>query len=165
VSSVRAVSGRLPKPLRSTRARPLVRRVSKAVTAIDRRLLRAGRSALGARVAGRPALLLTTVGRRTGRPRTTPLIYSSVEDRTLLLVAANGAASWRPDWLLNLAAHGHVTVELQGECFPADARVLGVDERAARWQEACTRFPGLAAAQHATGRSIELVEVTLQATP
>jgi deazaflavin-dependent oxidoreductase (nitroreductase family) len=106
-------------------------------------------------------LLLTTTGRRTGRNRTTPLLYERVDADRLLLAAANGAADWRPAWLLNLTAHACVTVEMGVERWRGEARILPPEERAGRWRGAVAAFPGLDAAQRATTRAIDLVEVRL----
>jgi len=92
-------------------------------------------------------LLLTTIGRRTGRPRTTPLLFHRAIDGSLLLVAVNGTNDWDPDWLHNLAANPRGKVEIDGVRKPVQAVVLDDAERAAMWDEACRAFPGLEAAQ------------------
>ena len=159
------MSGQLPAPLRHRRARPIVRPVSLLLTAIDRRLVRRGRRSIGGRVAGhRPVLLLTTTGRRTGRPRTTPLLYAWVRPDVVLLVAANGAADWRPAWLLNLCEDPRVAVAIEGDHRHGTARVLTGSERSERWRDALGAFPTLARAQQATPRAIDLVEVALTPT-
>ena len=132
------------------------------LTAIDRHRVRRGRASIGGRVAGGvPVLLLTTIGRRTGRPRTTPLLYTPNETDTLLLIAANGAADWRPEWLLNLEHTPSVTVEVDGRQVQGVARVLSGAERLRRWAEATAAFPGLAEAQRVARRQIDVVEVHL----
>src|SRR5207249_2919892 len=91
----RLALGRLPPPLRRRRARPLVTRISRLFTSLERRLARAGRSTIGGWVAGGvPVLLLTTRGRRSGNRHVTALLFHRDADRSLLLIAANGAADW-----------------------------------------------------------------------
>src|SRR5688572_14004181 len=63
--------------------------------------------------AGSDLLLLTTTGRKTGRPRTTPLLYLPDQARWVV-VASNGGADWEPGWWLNLRAGGTGTVEIAG---------------------------------------------------
>ena len=158
-----AIDGRLPGPLRRRRARPLVRRVSRLVTALDRRLLRTGRRTIGGRVAGDvPVLLLSTTGRRTGRRRTTPLLFHREDGDHLLLVAANGGADWHPDWLHNLRADPRVSVELDGVGRRCRAHVLDEVERAVAWPTAVRAFPGLAQAQAESSRMIPLVRLTIE---
>ena len=142
--------------------RSLVRQLSRTFTAVERRMIRAGRRPLGSRLAGgTPVLLLTTVGRRTGRRRVTPLLFHRCEDGSLLLVAVNGAADWDPDWLHNLVADPHAEVEIDGARYEVDAQVFGDDERRARWDELCVAFPGLDEVQARTRRTIPIVRLRL----
>ena len=153
--------GRLPRPLRRRRARPVVAGFSRLFTRVERRLARAGRSTIGGWVAGgAPALLLTTTGRRSGQPHTTPLLFHRDADGSLLLIAANGAADWNPDWFHNLVSDPRVEVELDGARHPGRATVLHGDERAAAWPRALRAFPGLEATQAESRRDIPLIRVT-----
>src|SRR2546429_8732382 len=63
---------------------------------------------------GRPLLLLTTTGAKSGRRRTHPLMYLRDDDR-LLVFASTGGAPTNPDWYHNLLAHPEVTVEVGNE--------------------------------------------------
>ena len=65
-------------------------------------------------------VLLTTTGRRSGEPRTTPMMFHRDGDR-VLVIASNIGAPRHPDWYLNLAADPHVTVEIGDEAYPAIA--------------------------------------------
>lgn len=78
---------------------------------------------------GRQLLLLTTTGAVTGEPRTNPLAWSKDGNR-IVIVASKGGAPTNPAWFGNLVAHPVVTVELEGETFPARATVVNrEDER------------------------------------
>lgn len=154
--------GRLPRPLRSRRARPFVRRFSKVFTSLERRRARAGRSTIGGWVAGGvPVLLLTTKGRHSGKGHTTPLLFHRTGDGSLLLIAANGAANWHPDWYHNVVADPCVEVELDGARRSANATVLAGNERTIAWPTALRAFPGLAATQREATREIPLVRLTI----
>ena len=85
----------------------------------------------------------TTTGRRSGRRRTTPLLYVREASGDLLMVAANGGADWNPHWYWNLVADPAVEVEIDGLRFDAVAHVLDADERRAVWPTATLAFPGL----------------------
>ena len=79
-----------------------------------------------------PALLLTTVGRRSGLPRTNGLTYC--RDRgDIIVVASNGGSDRPPAWLLNLEADPEVTVRLGRTVVRATARVADPEERAQLW--------------------------------
>jgi deazaflavin-dependent oxidoreductase (nitroreductase family) len=105
----------------------------------DRRLLAVtggGRTVLGP--FGVPLLLLTTTGRRTGRPRTTPLVYLSEGDR-LLVAASNFGGPAHPAWSENLVARPRATVTLAGLELPVTAAVLDGPARERAW----SRFEAL----------------------
>ncbi|HEY7835313.1 MAG TPA: nitroreductase/quinone reductase family protein, partial [Ktedonobacterales bacterium] len=72
---------------------------------------RANREQGGDQFAGRPLLLLTTRGAKTGRMHTTPMMYVRDGNR-LLVIASNAGAPADPDWYRNLVAHPAVTVEV-----------------------------------------------------
>ncbi len=154
--------GRLPPPLRRRRLRPVVQRLSKAFTRFELRRARAGRGTVGGWVAGGvPVLLLTTTGRVSGRPHTTPLLVHRERDGSMLLVAVNGTADWDPDWLRNLRADARASVEVGSERHDVVATVLDGAERAAAWEDARRALPGLEPAQAACRRTIPLVRLAV----
>jgi deazaflavin-dependent oxidoreductase (nitroreductase family) len=69
---------------------------------------------------GVPTLLLTTIGRRSGRPRRTALIYGRDGDR-YVVVASKGGAPEHPLWYLNLRAQPEVEVQVGAERFRASS--------------------------------------------
>ncbi|HKW22214.1 MAG TPA: nitroreductase family deazaflavin-dependent oxidoreductase [Ktedonobacterales bacterium] len=75
-----------------------------------------------------PLVLLTTIGARSGQPRTTPVAYS-IDGAHLVIIASAGGAPTDPDWYHNLVAHPMVTVELGSETFQACAQVVDGAER------------------------------------
>jgi deazaflavin-dependent oxidoreductase (nitroreductase family) len=77
---------------------------------------------------GASLLLLTTRGKRSGKPRTTPLGYQPDGER-LIVVASFMGAPKHPDWYLNLVAHPQVTVEVGKETFNALATIVERSER------------------------------------
>ena len=73
-------------------------------------------------------LLLTTTGRKSGKPRTRPLLYLE-EDNLYVLVASFGGAPHHPAWYLNLRSNPSVTIQIDGRRFPAIAETAGAEER------------------------------------
>src|SRR6266550_7757185 len=65
-------------------------------------------------------LLLTTVGAKSGQPRTMPLAYTTDGDH-FIVIASKGGAPTNPDWYHNLLANPLVTVEIGNERFQARA--------------------------------------------
>ncbi len=103
-------------------------------------------------------LLLTTVGRRTGTPRTTPMMFHRFGDR-LLVMASNAGAAKAPDWYVNLVAHPRVIVEAPDATYDAVAGTLIGADRAAAWDDLVRAFPFFADHQRKAGRVIPLVEL------
>ncbi len=81
---------------------------------------------------GRPLLLLTTIGAKTGQRRTTPMMVIPDGDR-YLVIASNAGAPRHPDWYWNLMAHPDVTVEVGKEIFDAVATIAEGKAREQLW--------------------------------
>lgn len=116
------------------------------------------RGRVGHRLERYTFLLLTTTGRKSGQPRTTPLMTFPDGDR-YFVVASNGGRDESPNWLLNLRAHDRVTVQVADREFAAVARVLGDDERAALWPRLTAYYGGWAHYETLTTRPIPVVEL------
>ena len=113
--------------------------IGRIVSPLQRRLLRAtgGRLSLTGRA---PVLLLTTIGRRTGKPRTVPLFY--VRDGDKLVVCNVNPGFERPNpWPLNLSAHSKANVELRGQTFEVEARAATSDEVERIWPDLARLWP------------------------
>jgi deazaflavin-dependent oxidoreductase (nitroreductase family) len=91
---------------------------------------------------GRPMIILTTTGAKSGRRRSTPLTYSRDGDR-YVIVASQGGASSHPAWYHNLEADPHVTAEVGGETFQARATVADEPERRRLYDQHAESHPGL----------------------
>ena len=105
---------------------------------------------------GRPLLLLTTTGAKSGRRRTHPLMYLRDDDR-LLVFASTGGAPTNPDWYHNLLAHPEVTVEVGNETYDAIATPVTGEERDriyARWAQ---MYPQYGEYQRNTTRKIPVI--------
>jgi deazaflavin-dependent oxidoreductase (nitroreductase family) len=112
---------------------------------------------------GMPVLLLTTVGSRTGRRRTSPVAYVTDGDR-VMVVASNGGRDAHPSWYLNLLAEPKVTVERGTETYEAVAvpalgeehdrlfaYVSGVNPAYAEYQAAVSRTMPVVVLEPVTG--------------
>ena len=101
---------------------------------------RANGGQVGGRFAGRPILLLTTTGAKSGLPRTTPLNYSTDGDR-LVVIASRGGSPAHPDWYRNLVAHPEVTIEVGAETFRARATTAIEPERTRLFDQQAALMP------------------------
>jgi len=108
------------------------------------------------RWANQPLLLLTTIGARSGQPRTTPLLYSTDGDR-FVVIASKGGEPTHPDWYRNLVANPDVTLEVGGETFPARAEVAEGSERRRLFDQQAAQMPFFAEYERKTPREIPVV--------
>jgi len=105
---------------------------------------------------GSTVLLLTTTGRKSGKPRTTPLIYARDGDR-YVIIASQGGAPEHPGWYRNLSKEPEVELQVEDEVFPAHARTAEGDERRRLWSKANEVWPHYAEYQQRTDRVIPVV--------
>ena len=110
---------------------------------LHRLLYQATGGRVGRRLAGSPTLLLTTVGRRSGQPRSQPLSYVKDHDRWVV-VASNAGSDRPPAWLLNLQENPDVVVHEGTMKHLASARVATDEERTQLWERMNRRYRGLA---------------------
>ena len=109
---------------------------------------------------GAPVLLLTTTGRKSGRPRTVPLLYLK-DGSDFVLVASQGGAPQHPGWYLNLEADPKAEVEIGAEHFPVMARRVSEDEKAALWPRVVAIYAPYEQYQRRTTRPIPVVRLSL----
>ena len=128
----------------------------KILGTIHRWLYRGSGGKWGQTFFGSPILLLTTTGRRTGRPRTWPLTYLPEGER-LIVIASNGGQPNHPAWYLNLRANPHVTVQLGEPTRAMIAQRTEGDERARLWSRVVEEYPAYAEYQRKTDRQIPVV--------
>jgi len=105
---------------------------------------------------GTSILLLTTKGRKSGEPRTTPLIYGTAGD-AYVVVASKGGADEPPGWYVNLEADPDVEVQVRDDAFAARARVATPEEKPALWQQMIGEWPYYEDYQRKTDREIPIV--------
>ncbi|MDT0347758.1 nitroreductase/quinone reductase family protein [Streptomyces litchfieldiae] len=122
---------------------------------------RENNGAVGGMFEGAPLVLLTTAGRRTGRPHTTPAVHLRDGERYLVF-ASNAGGPRHPHWYLNLLASPQVTVETAGEHgsvrkLAAQAVPLEGEERDHWWERQCQVDPGFREYEAKTDRTIPVV--------
>lgn len=108
-------------------------------------------------------LLLTTTGRASGEPYTTPLIYGQ-DGANYAVVASNGGARTHPDWYRNLQAHPDVEIQVEGEVMPATAHTAEAEERARLWAKMADIWPDYDTYATRTDREIPVVVLTPQSS-
>jgi deazaflavin-dependent oxidoreductase (nitroreductase family) len=111
------------------------------------------------RIAGLPNLMLTVAGRKSGAPRSTPLLcvpYGGGQ----LIAGSNFGGAKAPVWVLNVRAADRVTVRVDGRSHEAVPRELTGDERAAAWEHMVRTWPNYARYAERTDRVIPVFWLT-----
>jgi deazaflavin-dependent oxidoreductase (nitroreductase family) len=134
--------------------------VLKAWTRFHRWAYRRTNGKVLSRMRGKPTLLLTTTGRRTGRPHTVPLPYYLADGDAMIVVGSASGAERHPAWVLNLIANPRVTVQYLADSGPAQAEILAGGERKAMWERISVEAPWYAGYQQRTSREIPLIRLT-----
>ena len=107
---------------------------------------------------GSGVLILVTKGRKSGKPRSSPLLYFQFEESgDLIVVASNYGQDRHPAWYLNVAADPNVSVEADGERFAAGARIAQGEERTALYDRVVTANSRFATYRASTQRQIPVV--------
>jgi deazaflavin-dependent oxidoreductase (nitroreductase family) len=105
---------------------------------------------------GSKILLLTTTGRKSGEPRTSPLIYENAGD-AYVIVASKGGAPEHPGWYENLQQTPEVELQVKDEVFAARARTAQGEERERVWKLAAQQWPAYDDYREKTDREIPVV--------
>ena len=111
---------------------------------------------VGGSFLGRPILLLTTTGRKSGRSYTTPLQYLSDGD-DVVLAASNGGSQRHPDWWLNLRAHPEAKVQIRLQRKRVVAEIAKGKERDRLWGRLVQMYRGYQDYQETAEREIPVV--------
>jgi len=120
---------------------------------------RASGDVLSGPMEGFPVLPLTTTGRRSGRPHTTPLGFVEHGGRLVVAASAGGAAT-DPDWYRNLVASPVVIVEVGASTWAGVAEVVVGTERTRLFERLAAALPGMAEYATSAGRAIAVVALS-----
>lgn len=114
----------------------------------------------GGRMMGFEALVLTTVGRKSGLERTTPVGWFPGDDGSWLIVASAAGAPGNPAWYYNIAAHpDQVRVEIAGRKVAVTAAQLHGADRTRAWEQIVAAAPRFGQYQQKTDRELPVIRL------
>jgi deazaflavin-dependent oxidoreductase (nitroreductase family) len=123
---------------------------------LHRRIYRLTGGKVGGRIANMPVLLLTTTGRRSGKPRTQPLAYTRAGDG-YAIIASKGGAAQHPLWYLNLRANPLAEVTVGRVTQKVRAREAEGEERERLWRQLADIYSGYDKYARKTSRRIPVM--------
>ena len=133
-------------------------RVLKTMNAVHRLILGVTRGKAGWTAGNMPVLELTTIGRKSGEPRSCLLTSPIQEHGEIVIVASRGGDDHHPAWYLNLLETPQVQVSYKGAPHKImTARTANSEERARMWPIVAGAYKGYAGYQEKTSREIPLV--------
>lgn len=103
-----------------------------------------------------PTLILTTTGRKSGKPQSLPLIYGEFDGR-YVIIASKGGWPDHPAWFLNLEAQPIAELQIKAAKFKVRARIAAEPERGELWRQMAAMFPNFDRYQKRTQRQIPVV--------
>jgi deazaflavin-dependent oxidoreductase (nitroreductase family) len=122
---------------------------------MSRRLRRKGGTMMGFN-----ALVLATIGAKSGAKRTNPVGWFPGQDGSWLIVASAAGAARNPAWYYNIAAHpDKVQIEVDGRTIPVTAEQLHGAERDKAWQQITTAAPRFAQYEQKTDRVMPVIRL------
>ncbi len=113
---------------------------------------------------GTEILLLSTRGRRSGEPRTTPLIERP-DGEGWVIVASKGGTPENPAWYENLQAEPDAEIQVKADRIAVRARTAEGEERARLWQKMAEVWPAYDEYQQRTSREIPVVVLERRQSP
>ena len=110
---------------------------------------------------GMDALVLTTIGAKSGQPRSSPLAYFAEDEKSWLIVASAAGAPRNPAWYYNLAAHpDQVRIEIGDRTVDVVAAQLHGEERNRVWDRITAASKQFGKYQDKTDREIPIIRLT-----
>jgi deazaflavin-dependent oxidoreductase (nitroreductase family) len=130
------------------------------ITATDKALQRISRGRVSILdVAGLPNLTLTVRGRKSGVPRSTPLL-AVPRGADWLIAGSNFGGPKQPVWVVNLEANPDARITVKGRTSDVQARRLEGDERERAWAHMVGVWPNYRLYAERTDRQIKVFELT-----
>jgi deazaflavin-dependent oxidoreductase (nitroreductase family) len=120
----------------------------------------------GGKFMGMNALVLTTIGRKSGLERSNPVGWFPGLDGSWLIVASAGGAARNPAWYYNIAAHpDQVQIEVEGRKVAVAAEQLHGAERTEAWQQITTAAPRFTGYERKTDRELPVIRLVPRPDP
>lgn len=135
---------------------PLVARLAKAAVATHVALYRLSGGKVGGHAQHMPVLLLTTIGRKSGKPHTTALVYLP-DGEDFVVVASNGGQARLPNWWLNLLQNNQAQIEIGRRHLHISAREAEGEERQRLWPRVMAYHAGHETYQERTPYPLPLI--------
>jgi deazaflavin-dependent oxidoreductase (nitroreductase family) len=130
---------------------------AKVLFGVHREIFKRTGGRIGGTGFGMPVLMMTTIGRKSGKPRTTMLTSPVQDGETVVIIASYGGDNRHPTWFLNLRENPDVEITMKGRTRKMKARVASSEEKEKLWPRVTAAYKGYASYQRRTDRDIPVV--------
>ena len=124
-------------------------------------LIRSTRGRIGSKLGTQTILILNTIGRKSGQPRSIPIAYFFLEGK-YLLVGSNWGKEYHADWYFNLLKQPQASIEVMGQVIKVNASFAEGEEYTRLWDHVTKKYPPYLEYQKMIGRNIPIVILSLQ---
>ncbi|MCB0112196.1 MAG: nitroreductase family deazaflavin-dependent oxidoreductase [Caldilineaceae bacterium] len=114
---------------------------------------------LASEIANLPILLITTTGRKSGKPHTNPVVYLK-EGQDFLVAASVGGMDWHPSWYFNLKELPQAKIKVGNQTFAVQATITSGDERDRLYEKFKAASNNFAKYEKNTSRVIPVIRLT-----
>ncbi len=139
-------------------ASPVLKRLQRTFTRFHVFLYHISRGKIGGRAIGLPVLMLTTIGRKSGKARTTPVGFIHRDGEYLVAATSSGSAQ-NPTWFSNLKSNPEAAVEINGRQIKVHALIASGDERDQLYEVFKATHPSLGWIEKRTAREIPVIRL------
>lgn len=143
----------------ASRLSKMAKRLFKAANGLHVALYRMSRGKFANKIANLPILLITTTGRKSGQPRTNPVVYVK-EGQDYLISASNGGADLHPNWYLNLQERPLAKIEIGDKVFNVNATIVANEERTRLYDKFIAASSNFVKYEKGTSRVIPVIRLT-----
>ena len=133
--------------------------IMKAANGLHVGLYRVSGGKFAHEIAHMPILLITTFGRKSGKPHTNPVVYLK-DGQDFLVAASVGGMDWHPGWYLNLKKKPEARVQVGGQVFNVKAAILEGEERNRLYEKFKAASSNFVKYQQRTSRVIPVIRLT-----
>jgi deazaflavin-dependent oxidoreductase (nitroreductase family) len=156
-----AVDSAMSRAVRKVATSKAFRKVAPSIVPpLDRAVHRLSRGRISVSGAIVPNLVLTTIGRKTGQPRQSPLACVPDGDRGWYVVGSNFGKESHPAWTANLIANPQATVDYRRRTYQVRAELLDDDAKAQVWPQLVAVWPAYDDYVEASGRNLRVFRLT-----
>ena len=111
---------------------------------------------IGGKIGKVPVLLLTTMGRKSGKQRTLPLVYI-MDGPAYVITASAGGADKNPGWFFNIRSNPQAAIQVKEKHIKVTAEIAGPEKKSELWARLVEVAPNFAGYEKRTSREIPMV--------